>query len=144
MKWRMNWRGAEVVKATSEQAIEIMSDVGLAAEGNSKRELTKGHGVLTGHLRRSVHVAQPGYAWANDAGGTGERGGSRVRAERRGSKLVVELGSGLEYAMAIHQGWSNGGGLRGSFSGYHYLINGVDKTRPQVPTIIVRWKRKNG
>ena len=141
MKWRLNWRGAEVAKATSDQVIEIMSDIGLAAEGNSKRELAKGHGVVTGTLRRSIHAASPGYGWAGDAGGTGESGGSRVRAERSGGRIHVEVGSGLEYSMAIHQGWS-GPPFRGSFAGYHYLTNGVEKTRSQVPAIIVRWKLK--
>jgi hypothetical protein len=142
MKWRLNWRGAEVAKLASDQVIEIMSDVGLAAEGNAKRELAKGHGVITGTLRRSIHAATPGYGWSGDAGGTGERGGSRVRAERSGGRIHIEVGSGLEYAMAIHQGWSNSNGLRGSFSGYHYLTNGVEKTRAQVPAIVTRWKLK--
>jgi hypothetical protein len=141
MKWRLDWRGAEVAKLTSDQVIEIMSDVGLAAEGNSKRELAKGHGVVTGTLRRSIHAASPGYGWSGDAGGTGERGGSRVRAERNGGKVSVEVGSGLEYAMAIHQGWG-GPPFRGSFGGYHYITNGVEKTRAQVPAIVTRWKLK--
>lgn len=142
MKWRLNWRGAEVAKATGDQVIEIMSDIGLAAEGNSKSELVKGHGVVTGTLRRSIHAASPGYDWAGDAGGTGKRGRSRARAERSGGRIGIEVGSGLEYAMAIHQGWNDSNGLRGSFAGYHYLTIGVDKTRPQVPAIIVKWKLK--
>ena len=142
MKWRLNWRGAEAAKATSDQAIEIMSDIGLAAEGNSKRELTKGHGVLTGTLRRSIHAATPGYGWSGDVGSGMELGGKRIVAIRRGGRISIEVGSGLEYAMAIHQGWSNGGGLRGSFAGYHYLTNGVEKTRAQVPAIVTRRRLK--
>lgn len=140
MKWKLNWKGDQVVELTKEQLEKVMVDIGLAAEGNAKRELRKGHGVLTGTLRRSIHAAEPGYQWSADTGAS-KMGGKTVTPEHRGGKLVVELGSGLQYAMAIHQGWS-GGRMRGSFPGYHYITNGVERTRSQVPMIVTKHKLK--
>jgi len=140
MAVKIKWRGQEVLETSIEHLEPIMSDIALAAEGNSKKELYKGHGVLTGTLRRSVHAASPGYNWSSDTGAS-ELGGQQVTPERRGGRLVVELGSGLSYALAIHQGWS-GPPFRGSFSGYHYITNGVEKTHGQVPGIVARHRIK--
>ena len=132
----LNWRGDEVVKLTEEQAMAIMGEVGLTAEGESKKELKKGHGVKTGTLRRSIHAESPKYNFAADnvepSSGSPERGGKIVEAVKDGShRFIVALGSGLAYAMKIHQGW-------GSFLGYHYITIGVDKTKAKLGAIIGR------
>lgn len=137
--YKLNWNGEEVFKIVSKNGEAIMSEIGLVAEGESKKELRKGHGVVTSTLRRSIHSATPGYNWSADAAGS-ELGGKGASPARKNGKLVVELGSGLVYALAIHQGWAPGDGLRGSFAGYHYLTNGVNKTRAQVPGIVMRHK----
>lgn len=136
----LNWRGDEVVKLTEEQAMAIMGEFGLTAEGESKKDLKKGRGVKSGTLRRSIHAESPQYNYAGDnvepSSGSPERGGKLVKAVRDGShRFVVALGSGLVYAMKIHQGW-------GSFLGYHYITNGVDKTKAKLGAIIGRHQVK--
>lgn len=136
----LNWRGDEVIKLTEEQLKAILGEFALTAEGESKKELKKGHGVVTGTLRRSIHAGSPEYNFAADnvepGSGSPERGGKLVEAVKNGSnRFVVALGSGLSYAMKIHQGW-------GSFLGYHYIILGVDKTKAKLGTIIARHQVK--
>jgi hypothetical protein len=101
---------------------------GLVAEGEAKRELWKGHGVITGTLRRSIHTAQPGYDWGGD-NGESELGGKMVEGVVQEERIVVELGSGLRYALPVHQGHHG-------FSGYHYLRNGVEKAKAQLAAIL--------
>lgn len=146
--YRLNWKGSEVIAQTEEELCEILGDFGLAAEGESKKELHKGHGVITGTLRRSIHIAEPGYTFSSDdKGGEGEdrafpeMGGKRIKGKKIGSQFVVLLGSGLSYAMAIHQGWNwQKGGLVGVFAGYHYLTNGVEKAKKDLEQII-SWRK---
>lgn len=132
----LKWKGEEVVKLCEDQLKAIMTEAGLTAEGEAKKQLRKGHGVITGTLRRSIHAAQPDYNFAADdvkaAAGTPERGGKSVEAVAVSAHRVeIALGSGLKYAMKIHQGW-------GSFKGYHYLTNGVDKMKAKLGEIIGR------
>jgi len=136
--YKLNWKGEEVKKIIGTMMENIVSDLGHAAAGNAMKELTKGHGVVTATLQRSIHAAPPGYGWNSDVGSGFNVGGKKIVAIRRGSRVSVEVGSGLEYAMAIHQGWNNSNGLRGTFEGYHFLTIGVEKTRAQVPVIIRR------
>lgn len=125
------WRGDEVLALKTKQAAAALGEIGLRVEGESKKELYKGHGVITGTLRRSIHTALPGYTWAGDnvkpAPGTPERGGQLTMPGF--DQLVVQVGSGLEYAMAVHQGHH-------SFEGYHYIRNGLAKVKPLVPGIV--------
>lgn len=116
------WLGVQVLDKKRQQAANAMGEVGLRVEAAAKRQLYKGHGVITGTLRRSIHTASPGYNWSGDSGGPDGP------AKLVGDKLIVEVGSGLEYAMAVHDG-------HGSFGGYHYLTIGVDIVRPAVPGI---------
>lgn len=108
-------------------------EIGLRVEAEAKRELQPGHGVETGTLRRSIHAAEPGYAFAGDdvapSDSSPERGGGEVAGERDGDKIMVAVGSGLVYALAVHQG-------HGSFEGYHYLTNAVEKVRPKADAIV--------
>ena len=132
------WRGDEVLKTTQENAAKIISEFALTVEGEAKKELRKGHGVETGTLRRSIHTALPGYDWGGDdvepSAGAIERGGEAAMPEA-GNQLTVEVGSGLVYAMAVHQGHH-------SFSGHHYLTNGLKKAQGKLSSIIARHQVK--
>ena len=134
----LNWRGDEVLKTTQENAAKIISEFALTVEGEAKKELRKGHGVETGTLRRSIHTALPGYDWGGDdvepSAGAIERGGEAAMSEAS-DQLTVEVGSGLVYAMAVHQGHHN-------FTGYHYLTNGLKKAQGKLPSIIARHQVK--
>lgn len=106
---------------------------GLMVEGNSKKELRRGHGVLTGTLRRSIHTAEPTYNWAADdvepTNNAPERGGKFVEAAVTQRRLSLLVGSGLVYALKIHNGF-------GGFPGYHYLTIGLSKSKPKLNGII--------
>jgi len=133
--YKLDWKGDEVKKIAKENGAAIISEFALTAEGEAKRELRREHGVESGTLRRSIHVVLPGYDWGSDdvapAPGTPERGGDAPLPT--GDKLTVELGSGLNYAMPVHQGHH-------SFSGYHYLTIGVKKAREKLDAIIAKHK----
>jgi hypothetical protein len=134
--YKVTWYDDQVIELSEEQLKAILTEFGLTAEGFSKKELQKGHGVLTGTLRRSIHLAQPDYAFGQDnvepSESSPERGGSKVEAEKIGKgKFALALGSGLKYALKIHQGW-------GSFPGYHYITNGIEKAKAQRDAIVAR------
>jgi hypothetical protein len=139
MTFDLNWRGEEVVQLCEEKAKEIMAEFALTAEGESKRELTKGHGVKTGTLRRSIHADDADYNFGGDnvvpSGSSPERGGREIMPKKDGHRVIAALGSGLVYAMRIHQGW-------GKFPGYHYLTNGVEKAKGRLSAIITRHQVK--
>lgn len=133
----LNWRGDEVKRLVLERMAGAMGEFGLVVEAESKRELRKGHGVLTGTLRRSIHAAAPGYQWSTDDVPPGsdspERGGAPVQASQVNGVVTVEVGSGLRYALPVHQG-------HGAFGGYHYLTNGLEKAKPKLAQILKRWQ----
>lgn len=134
---RFNWRDKDVESQVEENLKDALGELGLMAETEAKRELYPGHGVETGTLRRSIHAAEPGYDWRGDnvapSSGAPERGGRRVRGAKRGDRIVVEVGSGMEYAVYVHQGHR-------SFGGYHYLTNAVEKVKPRVPEVLAKYK----
>jgi hypothetical protein len=66
--------------------------------------------------------------------GAMERGGDAVMPGMS-DQITVEVGSGMVYAMAVHQG-------HGSFEGYHYLINGLKKAQGKLSSIIARHQVK--
>lgn len=138
-KWDFRWHDEEVIQLCEEQLGEILSEFTLVAEGKAKKKLTKGHGVLTGTLRRSIHAAGGDYVFSKDnvepSKASPERGSQKVTPTKEGNKLFTALGSGLVYAMRIHQGW-------GSFAGYHYLTEGVDEAKGELDAIIERHKVK--
>ena len=111
----------------------------LRVEGYSKHELRRGHGVLTGTLRRSIHVAQPGYNWGADdlepKAGTPELGGQMVEALINGRKVTIQVGSGLRYALPVHGGHH-------SFEGYHFLTIGLDKAKPELGQDLAAYRLK--
>lgn len=142
------WRGKEVTAAVAKNVAKALGKFGLVAEGFAKKELRKGHGVLTGTLRRSIHTAQPGYHWSGDdvapskrktrkgvviQAGSPERGSQMVEAVVDGKRITIQLGSGLNYALPVHQGHH-------SFEGYHYLTIGVDKAKPALKRILKEYQ----
>ncbi|CAK0773855.1 conserved hypothetical protein [Gammaproteobacteria bacterium] len=151
--YTLEWNGDLVMQATEEQLMEIMPEFALIAEGEAKKELTKtggtakiryvggkkktifSHGKVTGTLQRSIHAASPDYSFGADnvepSSGSPERGRKTIKAQKTEEGICVLLGSGLSYAMKIHQGW-------GSFKGYHYLTNGVESAKKKLPAIIER------
>lgn len=130
--YSLNWKGDEVLKQTIELLKKAVGEIGLSVESEAKQELQPGHGVITGTLRRSIHTAEPGFGWSGESGG-GEGGGASVEGQEVGGKIVVEVGTGLKYAIWVHQGHH-------SFGGYHFLTNGVNKTVGKVPAILAKYK----
>lgn len=134
--FRLDWRGDELKRTIQENGAKIVSEFALTVEGEAKKELRKGHGVLTGTLRRSIHTALTGYDWGGDdvepGPGAPERGGEQIVPDA-GEQATVQVGSGLVYAMAVHQGHH-------SFQGYHYLTNGLNKAKGKLSSIIARHK----
>ncbi len=151
--YRLIWRGDEVVQQKREQTAKALAEIGLRVEGEAKKELYKGHGVLTGTLRRSIHTATPGYNWGGDnaslLAAKQERAGYHPEMGLEGIKkavipelggqlampffdrdsFVIQVGSGLEYAIFVHQGHH-------TFEGYHFITNGLARVRPLVPGIV--------
>jgi len=133
------WRGKEVAEEVKRNVAKAFGEFGLRAEGHAKRELRKGHGVITGTLRRSIHTAQPGYDWGGDhvdsGPGSPERGGTMTEALVDGENVSLEFGSGLQYALPVHQGHH-------SFEGYHFLTNGIDKAKHEMPGVLKKYEMK--
>lgn len=115
-----------------------VEEIDLRIEAEAKRQLYPGHGVVTGTLRRSIHAAEPTYSWRMDNvkpdAHTPEMGGREFRAEVTKIRITGCVGSGLEYAMAVHQGHH-------SFEGYHYLTRALEIVRPSIRDIIKRHLR---
>lgn len=134
---RLDWKGPQVRAAVRQNVAASWSEFGLRVETAAKQQLYKGHGVRSGTLRRSIHVAPPGYAWHDDnvtpADGTPERGGQAALPGMEQDGLHLEVGSGMVYALAIHQGFE-----KGSFAGYHYLTNALALVKPELPEILRR------
>lgn len=147
--WRINWKGAEVLKQCDANLGAVLVEIGLRVEAQAKRKLQKsmkvrgrwqaggGRGLRTGTLRRSIHSATPGYNWAGDntapSEATPELGGQAAAAAEKNGRLTLEVGSGLEYAMAVHQNHYNPDVL-------HFLTAAADEVAPEVPAIIARHK----
>jgi hypothetical protein len=135
----LKWRGPEVLKAVSKNVAMAMGEFGLRVEGHSKKELRKGHGVITSTARRSIHVAQPGYNWSGDNvvanNNSPERGNQKFDAVVNGRKITIQVGSGLGYALPLHQGHH-------SFEGYHFLTIGLDKAKPELPAVLKKYRLK--
>jgi hypothetical protein len=135
----LTWKGDAVEAAVTQRLSDALAEIGLRIEGEAKQELVKGHGVLTGTLRRSIHATAPTYNFPADnvkpAADTPERGNKKPEPELKGSVLWIAVGSGLVYAMPVHQG-------HGSFGGYHFLTNALDKVKPKAMDIIRKHLKK--
>jgi len=131
------WRGEEVLQKATIAASGGLAEFGLEAEKAAKQELYPGHGYLTGTLQRSTHVATPGYSWLSDnvepSESSPERGGQLAVPGRVGNKLALELGSGMRYAVPVHQGHHGR-------EGYHWLVIGVQKTVSKIAAILEKRK----
>lgn len=92
-----------------------------------------GRGLRTGTLRRSIHLATPGYPWPTDhvevSERTPERGGQAERPAVEGTTLRIELGSGMKYARRIHQEHYNP-----TVNGY--IVKAGEEVRADVPGIL--------
>lgn len=123
----VNWKGG-VTEGQVEQALSsVLVEVAQRIEGEAKKELKPGRGKVTGTLQRSIHVASADYNFQSDnvtpGPGTPERGGGAPIPMRSGNRLIVTVGTGMEYAMIVH--------LR-----YSYLRNGFNKVAPRVLEIV--------
>ena len=139
------WRGKEITQEVAQNVAKALGEYGLRVEGRAKRKLRRGQGVLTGTLRRSIHTEVPGYLWSGDnvepASGTPERGGVLTEGLVTQKRITVQVGSGLVYAMAIHQGWSSGyKGMKGSFEGYRFITDANEETKPELPAILKKYR----
>ena len=125
-KYKLNWTGEDAVDEVVAKLTKGFGRFALRVESNSKQELKYEHGVLTGTLRRSIHAASPDYNFAGDdvkpSSSSPELGGRLIQAMKQIKGIVIAVGSGLVYAMAVHQGHH-------SFEGYHYITNGLEKSR---------------
>lgn len=146
--FKLNWNGDELKHTMEINGAKIISQFALTVEAEAKKNLRRGHGVKTGTLRRSIHTALPGYDWGGDdvvpkkqtrkkgvgvTGGSPERGFKVVLPTNNGGKITIEIGSGMNYAMAVHQG-------HGSFVGYHYLTDGLEKAKRNLKNIFAMYK----
>lgn len=138
---RLDWRGEQVQTEVRKRVAQAWGEVGLRVETEAKRELYKGHGVITGTLRRSIHTATPPYSWGSDdvapSNNSPERGGQMNLAGMESDGLTIQVGSGLKYAMVVHQGRDDG-----SFEGYHYLRNALAKVKPQIQGVLKKYGLK--
>jgi len=157
--WKLTWKGDELLERVTEEVVgPTLVEAGLMAEGFAKRKLRPservrsktgraiwvkggGHGVRTGTLRRSIHLAEQGYSWRSDdvepSSSTPERGGREVTPIRHGMTLSVSLGSGLQYALIVHQHHSDP-------EVFHFITDAVDQVKPKVPAIFKRHSLSGG
>lgn len=134
-----NWRGEQIKKLVASNVSKAMGEFGLRVEGHSKRQLKKGQGVITGTLRRSIHLAPPGYAWSKDdttpSTSSPELGGQKMDATIEKSQITIQVGSGLRYALPVHQGhhW---------FIGYHFISIGLQRAKPELSAVLKKYALK--
>lgn len=126
----VNWKGSlaegQVEQALSDALVEVAQRI----EGEAKKQLYPGHGKVTGTLQRSIHAASADYNFRGDhvkpGPGSPDRSGGMPVPRRSGNRLVVAVGTGMEYAMAVH--------LR-----YGYLRVAFNKISPRVLEIVRRY-----
>ena len=135
----LKWRGEEVVDDVTERMGLALGEFGLRVEGEAKKELKPGHGVKTGTLRRSIHTAPPDYNWLSDdvepSSSAPVRGNRFQAAVKTLAGIVVSVGSGLKYALPVHQGHDG-------FSGYHYITRGLKRAQKNIKNIVEKYALK--
>lgn len=136
-KSRLIWKGDQTLEEVTTCLTSGLVEVDLRIEAEAKKELYPGHGKITGTLQRSIHADEPTHNWTSDNGADQERGGRDFQPLIEGNKLVSAVGSGLVYAMAVHQGHHD-------FAGYHYITNALSKVNPEVPGIFKRHAKRKG
>ena len=129
------WLGKQVEALAKERASLALAEIGIRAEKYAKDELYPGHGYLTGTLQRSIHLAQPDYNWWKDdvepSSTTPERGGKYVYPTFYRGRARLLLGSGMHYAIYVHQGHR-------SFGGYHFITKALSLVVRRDVTEIIR------
>lgn len=117
----LKWMGNQVRSDVIAAIIDGVTEFGLTHETEAKRELTPGHGLLTGTLRRSIHAAGPDYPFAGDdvkpKQGSPDRSGQGMDIKEKNGRVAVTVGSGMIYARKIEE-------LYGYISGSHRRVIG--------------------
>ena len=138
----VNWQGG-LAEGQIEQALSAaLVDIAQRVEGEAKKVLKPsarvgkywvpggGRGIRTATLQRSIHAASSDYSFRGDnvkpGPGTPERGGGAPVPRRSGNRLIITVGSGMEYAMMMH--------FR-----YKYIIIGYNKVQPQALSIVKKY-----
>jgi len=145
--FHLDWRGPELDRKLRAGLGAGLSEIGLRIEAKAKARLKPseqlddewveggGHGKRTGTLQRSIHNAQLGYDWGGDnvepSDSSPEHGGQGVTPTEEGDALWIEIGSGLEYAMAVHENHYDPDVVL-------FIQQAADDVKPQAPAIIKR------
>ena len=115
------WIDGDYRQLIRQNLLAAMREIALTVEGKAKDELYRPpdfpqsrHGVETGTLRRDIRTEGP---------------------EADGRVVKAQVGAWAHYALPVHQGHHG-------FEGYHYITNGLDKTRPKVDLILKRHQVK--
>lgn len=131
----LKWKGDEVQKQVIAAIVDGVTEFGLTHETEAKRELTPGHGVLSGTLRRSIHAASPDYNFGGDdlppTPNSPERSGAGLDVQQRGIRVAVTVGSGMVYARYIE-------------NLYSYMVNSHQRIIGKLPEIIRKHAARNG
>jgi len=140
--FKLDWKGADARERVVKAIIGGVNEFHLEVEREAKRILQpKGKGVITGTLRRSIHADSPTYTWGSDdvvpSKGTPERKGTGEMPLEQGNTVVGTIGSGLVYAMPVHEG-------HGSFAGYQYITRGYEKVQHKLPDKLKKHARIQG
>lgn len=98
------WLGDDVFNEIAQRMINAVDEIDMEIVNEAKGELYPGHGLITGNLRRSL---------------------AQEAASLNGTRVVGAVGSGVNYAKAVHKR-------------YKYFIRGKDKVAGRVPNIIRR------
>jgi hypothetical protein len=126
----VNWKGGAAAGQIEQALSDALVEVAQRIEGEAKKELYPGHGKVTGTLQRSIHAASSDYNFRSDhvkpGAGTPDRGGAIPVPRRSGNRFIVAVGTGMEYAMAVH--------LR-----YGYLRVAFNRISPRVLDIVRRY-----
>ena len=142
-KFRLQWRGAETKAMVAKAVIGGLNEFHLEVEREAKAILQPGAGVVTGTLRRSVHAGAPSYGWESDdvppSPTSTERGGTGGLPEKQGNMVVGTIGSGLVYALAVHDGH-----CYSAFPGYYYIERGYEKVQHKLPEKLQKHARIEG
>ena len=139
--FRLEWKGKEARGRVVRAVIAGLNEFHLEVEREAKAILQPGAGVVTGTLRRSIHADSPTYNWEDDdvapSPEAPERGGTGGMPEEQDDLIVGTIGSGLVYAMPVHDG-------HGSFPGYFYIDLGYDHEWEKLPEKLKKHARMEG
>ena len=134
----LKWNG-QLEHALENKLGAALTQFGLRVEARAKNRLRPsqqdgegrfvrggGHGKRTGTLQRSIHVAGPTHSFRNDSGA---QGGQDVRPEKQGQRLMIAVGSGLDYALVVHQ-------THYDPEVFHFITKSVEEEAPNFPNLV--------